>query len=364
MTGRIEVLWYTRCPSPTASSIAVSGGFLQNAFAGTGIEVRSLRVAAERSARQSHFTQGHPALFRQGGIVPPLWAASRGTPTRLIGLSEVPRFQGIIALPDSGITDPLDLKGRRLGLPRRTAEPVDFWRAHTWRGLLKGLTVAGLNEDDVRWIDLPTAAPFHVSDQPSPDASLWTAREASRLQAPEVGALVRGEVDAIYTYSPAGLPLIELLDARVVVSLPMSGHTAAGIGTLAALTVSQGLIDDSPDLVARYVRALLEAARWAVDHRGDALRVFAAEEGVAEEWAIAAFGSQATFDLTPRLSPHLLSALQVEADFLLERGFLERRVDVADWSDAGPLRLANEQLATHVDHPSKERQPAMQGRLS
>src|ERR1700734_3954194 len=103
MTTTIDTIWYSRCPSPTASSIAITGGWLQRAFEGTGVAVRSLRAAEDRSVRQTHFTQLHDALFRQGGIVPPLWAAANGTPTRLIGLTETPRFQGVISLPGSGI---------------------------------------------------------------------------------------------------------------------------------------------------------------------------------------------------------------------------------------------------------------------
>jgi ABC-type nitrate/sulfonate/bicarbonate transport system substrate-binding protein len=336
MTGRIETLWYTRCPSPSASSIAITGGWLERAFGETEITVRSLRSSPDRSVRQSHFTQRHEALFRQGGIVPPLWAAAAGTATRLIGLSAVPRFQGVIALPQSGIDAPGDLRGRRLGLPRRTTEPVDFWRAHSWRGLLAALAVAGLEEGDVSWVDLRTDAPYHLAKHASPDAS--------RLQSAEVMALVRGEVDAIYTYAPSGLALIELLGANVVVSLPASGPGSSGIGALNALTVSQRLLDERPDLVARYVATLFEAARWARSHVADSLRVFASEEGVAEEWAAASFGALPAFDLAPTLSAPLLGALQLEADFLAERELISKPVDVVSWSDDHPLQLARGQV--------------------
>jgi ABC-type nitrate/sulfonate/bicarbonate transport system substrate-binding protein len=342
MTAPLESIWYSRCPSPTASSIAITGGWLQREFEGTGVAVRSLRAAEDRSVRQTHFTQSHDALFRQGGIVPPLWAAANGTATRLIGLTEIPRFQGVISLRGSGIAAPSDLRGRRLALPRRTAEPVDFWRAHSWRGLLKALELAGIDEHEVTWVDLPTDAPYHVTATPSPDGSLWTAREAARLQTTEVLALVRGEVDAIYTYAPTGVGLIELLDAEVVVSLPLRGPDAAGIGTIAALTVSQGLLDEHSDLVVRYVRALLQAAAWANDHIGAAQRVFAAEEGVPEEWAAESFGAGPALNLRPELSSHLLASLQVEADFLLARGLVPGPVDVLGWSDPRPLREAQD----------------------
>ena len=349
MTTPIDTIWYSRCPSPTASSIAITGGWLQREFHGTGVDVRSLRAAEDRSVRRTHFTHPHDALFRQGGIVTPLWAAANGTATRLIGLSEIPRFQGVISLPGSGINSPADLRGRRLALPRRTTEPIDFWRAQSWRGLLNVLSIAGIGEDEVTWVDLPTDAPYHIAKPQSLDGSLWTVREASRLQTPEVLALVRGEVDAIYTYAPTGLELIDLLGAYVVASLPNIGPWVAGIGTIAALTVSQRLLDERGELVTRYVSALLEAAEWAQTHQADALRVFAAEEGVPEEWAAASYGASKALDLRPDLSPHRVASLQVEADFLFERGLVSRRVDVEEWCDETPLRLARQYMGGVAD---------------
>jgi ABC-type nitrate/sulfonate/bicarbonate transport system substrate-binding protein len=304
--------------------------------------VRSLGSSHDQSLRQNHFTQLHEALFRQGGVVPPLWAAASGTPTRLIGVTEVPRFHGLVALPTSGLGAG-GLVGRRIGLPRHTSEPVDFWRAHTWRGIVAALDVVGLDERDVTLVDLPTEAPYHLGRSSARDASLWTALEASRLQGPEVLALARGVVDAIYTYAPTGLPLIELLGADVVVSLPRSGPGSSGIGGLNVLTVSQQLLDDDLDLVVRYVGALLDAASWASKHWTQALRVFATEEGVATEWAASSFGEATSLDLVPRLEPTLLEALQIEADFLSGRGLIKGPVDVAAWADDRPLKQAREQ---------------------
>ena len=350
MSSPVRAVWYTRCPSPTASSVAIAWGFLREALEDSGVEAHSLRAATQRTERQAHFTQDHEALFRQGGIVPPLWAASRGVRTRLIGLSRVRRFQGVIALPGSGIELPADLRGRRLGLPLRTSEPVDFWRAQSWRGLLKALEIAGIDEADVAWVNLPTEAPYHVSKPEAAQASLWTAREASRLQAPEVRALLRGEVDAIYTYAPAGLPLIELLDATVVLSLPPEGAGSSGIGSLSALTVSERLLDQRPYVVTRYVGALLAAADWAASNPAATLRVMAAEEGVAEEWAVESFGPELAGSLAPDLSPSLVHALQEEADFLAERGFLAAPVDIALWQDGGPLQRARAARSPRFTH--------------
>jgi ABC-type nitrate/sulfonate/bicarbonate transport system substrate-binding protein len=341
-----RAVFYTRCPVPTASSIAIAEGWLDREYAGSGVAVHSLRAQDDRSVRRSHFTHDQHNLFRQGGIVPPLWAYSRGAGLRLLGISNVPRFQGIIVLAGSDIAEPSDLRCRRLGVPRRTAEPVDFWRAHTLRSLLAGLDIAGLSESDVALVDLPTSDPFHTVTSSSPTGSLWTAREAARLQSPEVLALLDGRVDAIYTYAPTGLPLIELLDARVVVDLRDAAGGSPGVGTLTVLTVSDQLLATNADDVVRYVVATLRAAVWAAAHPRETTRIFAAEEGVAEEWAQIAFGSDLHRQLEPTLTEVLLGRLQQEADFLHDREFLATKVDVRAWAAPEVLAAARRALET------------------
>ena len=346
MTESPNTLWYSRCPGPTASGIAITGGWLDREFIDTPIEVSSLRSIPDRAHRATHFTHDHQALFRQGGIVPPIWARSEGTPIRLLGISEVPRFQGLVALPGSGITEPADLAGKRIGLPRRTAEPVDFWRAQSLRGILSALDSFGLTSESVSVVDLPTAASYHTPTKESTSGNLWTAREASRLQTTEVLALVRGEVDVIYTSAPAGLPLIELLDARIVVDLRTTVNGSSGIGTLAALTVSEPLLQEQPEYVIRYVTALLRAAEWASENVSAAIGVFAAEEGVAEEWAEIGFETNIAKSLKPDLSARLLAGLQQEADFLLAQGFIHAEVDVESWAAPDVLQAAISRLET------------------
>ncbi len=51
----IDTLWYTRCPVPTAFSIAVQRGLLDEEFAADGVAIQSLRVSNDPAVRQSHF---------------------------------------------------------------------------------------------------------------------------------------------------------------------------------------------------------------------------------------------------------------------------------------------------------------------
>src|SRR5471032_1870261 len=106
----VKRLWYTRCPAPTPFGIAIQQGWLQDEFRNDGIDIQALQDSSDPVIRQSHFTHSQAHSFRQGGNIPALWARAQGADTRVIGLSWVDEFQGLVALPSSGIEDPADLR--------------------------------------------------------------------------------------------------------------------------------------------------------------------------------------------------------------------------------------------------------------
>ena len=148
-TSQPETLWYTRCPTPTAATIAVWQGFLDDEFAPDGIEIRSLASAVDPDVRESHYHNRQPNTFRFGGYVPPLLSVSRGTDVRIIGLGLVDRPAGVFVLPESDIQTVEDLRGKRLGVPLRVKDSVDWWRATVMAGYETALKVAGLGWGDV-----------------------------------------------------------------------------------------------------------------------------------------------------------------------------------------------------------------------
>jgi len=152
---RVENLWYTRCPIPTASSLAIDNRLFDEEFAPDGISIASLCASTEREVRESHFDHLQPDSFRQGGNIPPIWTRSRGGDVMLIGLTWVDEYQAVVTLPDTGIRTVDDLRGRRLGVPRRVNDQIDFFRAMCLRGILTALAIEGLNETDVELVDLP-----------------------------------------------------------------------------------------------------------------------------------------------------------------------------------------------------------------
>ncbi len=59
---------------------------------------------------------------------------SRGSDIRAIGIAWPDRVHGIYALPDSGMLTLADLKHKRLGVPVRAKDDVDWWRASVLGG--------------------------------------------------------------------------------------------------------------------------------------------------------------------------------------------------------------------------------------
>lgn len=344
----VNRLWYTRCPVPTASSLAISQGWLDEEFASDGIAVASLRSSSDSAIRESHFNHKQPDSFRQGGNIPPIWTRSRGSDVRLIGLSWAEQYQAIVAFPDRGITGPEDLRGKRLGLTRRTNDQIDFWHATALRGYDSALRYVGLSLDDVRLVDLPTEELYLARSGESSDrGSLFGAYTNRRLQSPEVLALARGDVDAIYVAGGRGPDLEALFGVTRVFDIAAQADESLKINNItpATLTVSGALLDERPDLVARYLAATLRASRWAAEHPLETRQIIAHEVGIAEDFVPAGYPRQIHANLEPTLDPELVAAIESQQAFLLEHGYIEDSFDVHEWIDEGPLRAARALLS-------------------
>jgi ABC-type nitrate/sulfonate/bicarbonate transport system substrate-binding protein len=347
-----ETIWYTRCPVPTAFSLAVRLGWLEQEFERDGIAVRSLASSTARDVRQSHFEQTQPNFFRHGGNIPPLVSRSRGADVRLIGLSWTDTAELVLAAPGSGIRKPADLRGRRLALPRRVNDSVDFWRATVIRGYQRALAVAGLSDDDVEFIEIEVDRAFidDTTDSTEQRASLWDARFMLGFQREEAAALWRGEVDVVFAHGSLAAYLQGFLGAEIVVDLGRLDDRALRVNNSVplALTVTGELLDARPDLVARVLARTLEAANWAREHGDQAERIVAAEVGIAEELLEFAYSPRLPEQLDVDLGEENLAGLSAQADLLAEHGFLGGELDLGGFVDEGPLREARELLASRV----------------
>ncbi len=345
-----ETLWYTRCPVPTASGIAIQHGWIEEEFAADGIRVASLRASPDRAVRESHFDHSKEDSFRQGGNAPPIWARSEGRDIKVVGLTWLPQYQSILSLKNSKVKTVKDLRGRRIALPRRVNDQMDFWAASAKQGILQALAPEGLGEKDVTWVDLPVHQTYIADPAASSSGALFGARQRAQSASAETFALIRGEVDAIYHYGASGPALEAFLDAHVVLDLNHHPDQEVAInnGTPNVLTVSGALLRERPDLVARYLSQVIRAAHWARTHRQEADIIFAREVSAVEEWLPEAFDATLYENLLPSLSDRLVHALEVRKNFLFKHGYLKKDFSVAEWIDPKPLAAAHELLKSRA----------------
>ncbi|MFZ4756040.1 MAG: ABC transporter substrate-binding protein, partial [Miltoncostaeaceae bacterium] len=262
-----NVAWYTRCPVPTAFSIALNLGWIDEALADEGFDFRSLATAVDPEVRRSHFTQQARNLFRHGGNIPVLASRARGADVRVIGVSWTTFYEPVLVRPESDLRMVDDLRGRRLGIPRRTDCETDFWRPTVLRGFAQALAVANLTLDDVELVDVPVNRSFLAGARLAPGmrAPLWDAMYMIGQQREEALALLDGRVDAIFSHALLAVNVQGFTGARTLIDVGALPNAASRVnnGTPQVLTVTGDLLDARPDIVARVLGEVIRASQWA-----------------------------------------------------------------------------------------------------
>lgn len=337
LNNTISQIWYTRCPVPTPVGLATQLGLLDETFAREGITLNSIIDSKDRTIRSSHFDHHLSYSFRHGGNVPPICARSEGNPTRLVGITWTDEFQAIVTLPESGIQTTRDLIGRRFGVARRPPGIVDFMAATALKGLVSALSLEGLTHEDVEIVDIPLADSV-LDNREGPHLYGLRNRQA---YGPEMAALLRGEVDAIYVKGTPGIGIANLFAVHTVAEFGFHPDPKIRInsGSPRILTVDDKLAEERPDLVARLIETLQQASAWAETHPEEVRRFVAREVGASEEVVAAANGPELHKHLGIGLEPELVDAISHYKDFLHDWGFLARNFDIEAWVDRRPWAI-------------------------
>jgi len=333
----LSQLWYTRCPVPTATGVALDQGWLAGEFSRTGVALKSLLDTTDPDFRLSHFSHTLAGLFREGGNIPAIWAKARGEETTVVGLTWVDETQVLLVKEDSPIRSAEDLAGARLGLSIRPGETIDFGRAMALHGYVSALSLGGLTAQDGQFVEIP-----------GPPTSFGANGAANPWRDPSFDALLNGEIDAVYIKGAPAVALREKFGLRVAVDLNEAADPAVRInnGTPRPITVNRDLVETRPDLVARYLAILLLTADWARDFGGEVRRIVAAETSTDIGSVEAAYGPKLHQSLRPSLRADWVDALEVQKNFLRDWHFLAGDFDVRDWISPGPLAEAEKLVAS------------------
>jgi len=344
MSHGLKTLWYTRSPHPSPLGLAAQLGWFLDEFTRDGISVFTLQETSDPLLQSSHLDHHLTNSFRQGGSVPAIWARSRGANTRVIGFNWVAdEFQGILALPGSGIVTPADLRGRRLALPRGDG-PIDWRRAETLRGFAVSLASAGLGTHSARFVDISVQSAV-------PRMPPRPARTPGYDRVVE--ALLSGEVDAIYVKGSRGLESMHQAGAHLVFDIRTHADPQARVnhGTPRPITVDASFLREHPDIVVRFLARVVAVGDWASAHPAETTLYVSRETRTEECWVRGAYGPDLHHQQKTVIDSASITALRTYKAFLLEQGFIEQDFAVEQWIDPAPLAAATAQARARAGRP-------------
>jgi ABC-type nitrate/sulfonate/bicarbonate transport system substrate-binding protein len=333
--------YYTICPVFNAANVAVELGWLDEEFKQVGARAIYLRSLPSNQGWIPHYTHSLPNLFRDGGAIPTIQARADLADTKLIGLTGTQTGGQILVRAQSDLWRVADLQDRRIGLNRSlNLAKIDFVRATAERGILTALALAGLKRTDVNIIDLEDPDDHHFEPASKP-SELWSQNSGRRLAAggAEVQALREGRIDAIYSHAGRSQVLVETGEFKVIEDLSRHPDWTLQVanGPITA-AVNTAFAEKHPEVVVAYLRAVIRAGRWINAHREAAAAIL---HRVTFHPTVAATARAiAGFDFVPNLSPKNLAGVEIEKNFLRDRGYLKRDFDVKAWADESFLREA------------------------
>lgn len=342
MTQAIDTIWFTRCPVPTATGLAYKLGWLDAEFAPDGIAVSTLQDNRGSDLARHHYDHQLPSLIREGGNLLAIAARAQGAPSRLIGLTWIDEAQVILVRPNSGITRPEDLKGKRIALPGWTEKPdaahvrgSSIARGMSLHGIKGALAYAGLTFDDVHFVEVAARAASQ-SDPQVQLQSLWSG----------LGDLVDGQVDAVYAKGASAIDAAKRLGLEVGIDLDKLPERRWRVnnGTPRPITVHQYLLDNHFDLVVRFLERTLAAADWAGCNQQKVRELLEGETRAGAEGVARAYSDETLANLHPDLSEERLSLFEQQKTFMYVHNLLDRDFALSDWVDARPLEAARQRL--------------------
>jgi ABC-type nitrate/sulfonate/bicarbonate transport system substrate-binding protein len=317
--ANVPLVWYARCPTLTATGLVANRGVFQREFLRENVRMVSVRETDTPSVRQGHLDHTLSNLIREADAATALWAHGLNGRSRLIALGETWHSVSVVARPKAQVSNLRDLIGRRLSLPKEAGNfsPAQVRALRAWDTVLR---TSGVSLHDIEFASV-------VADHPSVPFGDIARRE--------VEALLGGHTDVAILFGAKGLELARSAHLhevhRFTADEIRKQPKLAGLVELRAVTADEPFIEASPDVVARILNNLLQAAPWADSFPKEALRQVAIEGRVEEGDAIAAYGAHLADGARLGLEADRLKKLADLQAWLKTRHLVPDNHDVDTW---------------------------------
>jgi NitT/TauT family transport system substrate-binding protein len=264
-------------------------GIAQGFFAGEGIDL-SLEYGFENDYLKLVGTGELQFMIGSGDQV--ILGRAQGLPVRYV-MNWYSRYPvALFAKTSAGITQPTDLRGRKVGIPGPFGANYVAYRAL--------LEAGGLTEADV---------------------------QTESIGFTQAAAVSAGTVDAAVDYSVNG-PVVLRHDGEEITTLDLGRYLRMPSN---GLVTNEATLQDDPELVRKLVRAMLRSVAYTLDHPDEAFAISLAavpEAGGANE-AInrAIFDASLDFWRTPpgaRPGETQLADWQAAAELMARIGLVDR----------------------------------------
>jgi aliphatic sulfonates family ABC transporter substrate-binding protein len=266
--------------------------WLDEEFAKDGIKIEYFPFAGGgQEAATALATGGLDIAFTASA--PALRTAASGAEVKLIALSSYGASGGssIAVRKDSPITSVKDLKGKKVAFLTGTVR-------HST--ITKALKQEGLTLKDIDGLNL--------------------AFEASGP------ALMRGDIDAIVESRTTFTPLMETDAIRII----LDGRDHPDWSSPSTISVNSAFLKKHPDIIKRFLKIDLQAARWADANFSETIQILAAATKKKESALLRDYPDK-SFHLEPKLTQKSIDALRAEEIFLKEAGLANGMVNYANW---------------------------------
>lgn len=327
----VKEILYTICPVGNASYISANKGFLQKGFDKLGVKPVKLQTLPKEEWHV-HYDYTSPALFREGGNIPPIWSKSEGREPVLIGITFLHSKSYILVRTDSNIDTVEQLRGKRIGIPTRPEFLIDFFAASALHGFKTALAARDVSLKDVNVVELPATEAEINSDN----------NHRSGLGGSAIKALDDGKIDAIFSGGVKAQQLLSTGKYTAIYEITKNPHLFIPTNNSYPniLTVSRKLADESPEIVVEYVKQVILAAQWAKTNLPGVIELFTSQLHGSAGDVVKSLPSGFHKRLTPSITEEGLSALEGQKRFLRDSGYIKNDFDIEKWADDSFIKAA------------------------